>query len=378
MTESKNTYFAPAERASPDQVENDARLFSNNEIFNKIADSVSTMLVILNPQRQIVYANRLFLKFLNLSHSHPIIGKRPGEAVNCIHASLTKGGCGTSEFCRTCGALGAILESQMGKQAEKDCRIITCDNDALDLRVTATPYHENGSEYTIFAVHDISHEKRRETLERVFFHDVLNSAGVISGLSSILPEMNNHEEMADLAQTIKRATENMIEEIQIQRHLTSAERGDLKPDFKPVNSRELLSNLENIYSKHETAGNKIIRVCPNAQSVTITTDPVLLRRIVGNMLKNALEASHPHSTITMDCRQVGQWVRFSVSNNTHIEPDVQLQLFKRSFSTKGTGRGIGTYSMKLFGEKYLKGKVWFQSTPDKGTTFFIAIPKNLE
>ena len=36
-----------------------------------------------------------------------------------------------------------------------------------------------------------------------------------------------------------------------------------------------------------------------------------------------------------------------------------------------TGR---TYSMKLFGEQYLKGKVWFSTSEDKGTTFFISVP----
>jgi sensor histidine kinase regulating citrate/malate metabolism len=48
-------------------------------------------------------------------------------------------------------------------------------------------------------------------------------------------------------------------------------------------------------------------------------------------------------------------------------------LFRRSFSTKGRGRGIGTYSMKLLGEKYLKGRVWFTSSPNAGTTFFIEV-----
>jgi sensor histidine kinase regulating citrate/malate metabolism len=66
-------------------------------------------------------------------------------------------------------------------------------------------------------------------------------------------------------------------------------------------------------------------------------------------------------------------VKFSVHNSKYIEPEVQNQLFKRSFSTKGVGRGFGTYSMKLFGEKYLKGKVWFESSPENGTTFFIEI-----
>jgi sensor histidine kinase regulating citrate/malate metabolism len=36
-----------------------------------------------------------------------------------------------------------------------------------------------------------------------------------------------------------------------------------------------------------------------------------------------------------------------------IPKDVQLQLFQRSFSTKGMGRGWGTYSIRLLTERYL-------------------------
>ena len=57
--------------------------------------------------------------------------------------------------------------------------------------------------------------------------------------------------------------------------------------------------------------------------------------------------------------------------------EVQLQLFQRSFSTKGqTGRGIGTYSMKLLGERYLGGRVEFISRHPEGTTFTLSLPKS--
>jgi sensor histidine kinase regulating citrate/malate metabolism len=57
-----------------------------------------------------------------------------------------------------------------------------------------------------------------------------------------------------------------------------------------------------------------------------------------------------------------------------MQKDVQLQLFQRSFSTKGKGRGLGTYSIKLLTENYLKGKVRFETRRESGTTFFIKIP----
>jgi sensor histidine kinase regulating citrate/malate metabolism len=89
------------------------------------------------------------------------------------------------------------------------------------------------------------------------------------------------------------------------------------------------------------------------------------------MIKNALEAESGKSQVVLKCQQNGVGDRFSVHNQTFIPRDIQLQLFKRSFTTKGVGRGIGTYSMKLLGEKYLNGKVGFESTPEEGTTFFI-------
>ncbi|HAL86389.1 MAG TPA: histidine kinase, partial [Deferribacteraceae bacterium] len=40
----------------------------------------------------------------------------------------------------------------------------------------------------------------------------------------------------------------------------------------------------------------------------------------------------------------------------------------------GKGRGLGTYSIKLLTENYLKGKVRFETRRESGTTFFIKIP----
>jgi len=375
MPEKLKTHFAPAGRADPLQLQKDARMFAENIILNKIANSVSSMLVILNQQRQIVFSNAHFLKFLNITDSNLIIGKRPGEAVNCMHAFSAEGGCGTTEFCRTCGAVGAILESHMGAQSEKECRITNCSNEALDLRVTATPYHENGDDFTVFAIHDISNEKRRQTLERVFFHDVLNSAGGISGLSSILWQINDPDDIKNVAKTIARAADNMVDEIQAQRQLVAAERGDLEPEFVTTTSLTLLNDVADLFSKHETVKDKVLYIAENLDDALVYTDPVILRRILGNMVKNALEASSPKATVSLSFREKDDSIQFSVHNNSWMSREVQLQLFKRSFSTKGTGRGIGTYSMKLLGEKYLKGKVWFQSSPEKGTTFYIAVPK---
>ena len=67
---------------------------------------------------------------------------------------------------------------------------------------------------------------------------------------------------------------------------------------------------------------------------------------------------------------------FTVHNDQVMPDEIQLQVFQRSFTTKGQpGRGVGTYSMKLFGERYLAGKVSFTSREPEGTTFTLVLPK---
>ena len=56
---------------------------------------------------------------------------------------------------------------------------------------------------------------------------------------------------------------------------------------------------------------------------------------------------------------------------------VRGRIFKQAVSTKGKGRGIGTYSMKLLTE-YLQGHISFRSTPDAGTTFEACFPTTPE
>ena len=91
------------------------------------------------------------------------------------------------------------------------------------------------------------------------------------------------------------------------------------------------------------------------------------------MIKNAIEASAAGGKVSISCTAGSTVVTFSVHNDGAMDSDIRLQMFRRSFSTKGKGRGTGTYSMKLIGEKYLGGRIWFDSSLRDGTTFFFEL-----
>ena len=140
----------------------------------------------------------------------------------------------------------------------------------------------------------------------------------------------------------------------------------------------MLCEVRNTYLNHDVCMGRFIEVDPNAQAVFFASDGALIRRVLGNMVKNALEACQPGDTVTLRTHACATGVEFSVHNPGVMSPNVQLQVFQRSFSSKGDGRGLGAYSMKLLSERYLHGAVSFESSAAAGTTFYARYPLELE
>jgi signal transduction histidine kinase len=182
------------------------------------------------------------------------------------------------------------------------------------------------------------------------------------------------DEKKQIEEHIYRLSEILIEEIQAQKILVAAENNELSVTFVSLESRQIIDAVINTYTHHTASKDRSIIYSSESGNISFNSDRTLISRVVGNMLKNALEASNPGSIITVGCKQNGQYVRFWINNPGVIPDDVQLQIFQRSFSTKGSGRGIGTYSIKYLSEKYLNGKVWFNSAEKEGTTFYAEYP----
>lgn len=368
------TQFAPAERADRKQLDGQSRHFLQFNLLRQVLDAMPNGVVILNQQRQIVYVNQPFLNFVGLADREEALGLRPGEAVGCQYASQTDGGCGTTEFCRTCGAVQAILQAQKGTPDVRECRITRLVDgkfDALDLRVKATPLVEAGETFTIFTVIDIADEKRRQVLERIFFHDLQNTAGVIYGVAETI---HGNDEADAIGQLLVHSSRKLVDEINGQQQLLAAENGRLSLHTKPIPSLTLLEETIALYRPQADLRRCRLQLDPNAVDHTLLTDPTVLGRVLSNMVKNALEASKSGDAVTLGCDRLADAIRFWVHNPAYIPPRVQRQIFQRSFSTKGARRGLGAYSMRLLSERYLQGRVDFETSPANGTTFRATYP----
>ncbi|MCF8144904.1 MAG: GHKL domain-containing protein [Deltaproteobacteria bacterium] len=367
------TRFAPAERLPPEEIQIQSAFFSNLSYLRQFADALPTIFVVLNTHRQIVFANQALADLAGKKHPQALYGLRPGEALNCVHLDEIAGGCGTTEFCRTCGAARAIVAAIGGKTNMQECRITTRNGEALDLRAFACPWTD-GNEFISFALEDITHEKRRRALERIFFHDVLNTAGGVQGLAELLKEEADPRKAGELIDIIRIGAHSLIEEIQAQKALSAAETGELTVDPETVRADVLLEEVAGLYENHMVSKGRRTAIHVEAQPFDFTADLTILRRVLGNMMKNALEASAAGETVTLGARRRENRVEIWVHNPGFMPRDSQLQVFQRSFSTKGKGRGLGTYSIKLLTERYLNGHVSFTSTEAEGTTFLISLP----
>ncbi len=377
------TKFASAHRASNEQLEADYALINNSEWISSFINTMPEVVAILNEERQIIFGNDELLKLLNITDLKFLLGLRPGEVLKCINSTKMDAGCGTCENCRYCGAVLSILESQSkSTKVTKDCRITSEENgvhEFLDLKVTTAPFNFQGNKYSILSIEDISDKNRRAMLERLFFHDILNIVGSLKGISYLLIRTRNDEEASGkYIGLVNNLSKELLEEILSQRVMIYAEEGDLVPESFEVNTLDILNEPVSYLTHHQVATNKHIIFDKEVYSGSILVDPMLLKRVIINMLKNALEATQKGGQIKLNCRKESGNLTFSVQNPGFMPKNIQAQVFQRSFTTKGKGRGLGTYSIKLLTERYLNGTVGFTTSEEEGTEFFVKIPCSLK
>jgi signal transduction histidine kinase len=370
------TAFAPAERANTAEVRRQNKTIFDSTIIKPLLNSLPNLVLILNRQRQAVFINQAVAGAAG-SRVKALLGMRPGEILDCAHHKENDGGCGTTRFCETCGAVKAILQSQEGRHSVQECRVTSPSGDALDLRIWASPLTLASEPYTVFTVADISDEKRRRALERVFYHDLLNSMSGVRGALELMAEAPKDDQKR-LLEIIDQASERALQEINAQRQLAAAEANELALNITNFSAQGLLMELISSCRLLPAARGKHVALLPVKPDFTVTSDRLVLGRVITNMLKNAVEASADNDRVTLFGRLVKGQARFSVHNPAVMPAEVRLQIFQRSFSTKGAGRGLGTYSIKLLTERYLKGKASFTSAEGKGTTFNVEIPQSIK
>lgn len=366
------THYAPPERQTDDAVLALVRQLKNEALLSWF-DAVPMGTVIINQYRQILFCNKVFQTLTTSSGIEDTIGLRPGEALNCVNAHTMEAGCGCSDFCNVCGAANAIIKSLDGAADCQECRLTRIENDIevpLDLQVFAKPIEFRGLPLSIIFVMDISHEKRLKYLNRTFYHGLINGVGGISTLAEIL---ESGPEDSSLFELLLESSRRTLRDVLYHHDLEAAENGRLGMTPGDIDTTVFFDDLireECILKNMQESCTEVTVDCD-----TLRTDKRILGHVVRNMLSNALEASPTGlEKVTLTCRRLEDGrTSIIMTNPGDIPKDIRKQIFKRYVSTKSRDRGLGTYVIKLFTERYLGGSVAFASG-DGTTTFEVILP----
>ncbi len=107
-----------------------------------------------------------------------------------------------------------------------------------------------------------------------------------------------------------------------------------------------------------------------------TSDQSMVKRILFNLVNNAVQAMPGCGTLTITANSNGDKVFLCVEDTgSGIPEDIQSKLFLPMVTTKSKGQGFGLAVVKRLVEA-LNGEVSFKTRMGQGTKFTICLPKN--
>ncbi len=371
------TCFASPGRADGPTLAAQRLAFLSEPVAVSLLEAMPGPALVLNANRQIVAVNSLVAQTFHRD-AERLVGLRPGEVLLCVHADERAGGCGTTRHCAHCGIVNAVLACLVtGRRTTHEARVRTHaarDGGAMDVRVHASALKVGGARFVVVGIEDVAADRRREVLERLFFGDMLRSLGEVSAIAERLQEEPDPAHDRADREALRSVAGVALDQARSQRQLWEAETGQLEVHPGTVDLAELLESVAARAGAHPAARGRDVRI-EHGRACRLNTDPEVLGRAVGDLLRNAIEATPVGGTVAVSCELEHRTATISVHNDGRIPEAVQLQIFERSFTTReGAGRGLGTYGVKLLVERYLGGQVEFVSDDRVGTLFVIVVP----
>lgn len=153
--------------------------------------------------------------------------------------------------------------------------------------------------------------------------------------------------------------------------------------FKPVDLTKILDKTIDEFSgelKNKSINLNLIK--PETIIPSINCDEDMITVVVQNLIENAIKYSHNDSKIevTLKYNSKNNEVLMAVCDHgIGIKKEDQLKIFNKFFRAPNAikkddiGSGLGLFATKSIVERH-NGKIWFESSKEKGTIFFVTLP----
>jgi PAS domain S-box-containing protein len=218
-----------------------------------------------------------------------------------------------------------------------------------------------------------------ERFAYVSSHDLQEPLRMVASYTKLLAKRYKGKLDADADEYIRYAVEGAERMAQLIRDLLSYSRlGARERKLEIVDCEEV---LKRVLTDLKTAIDESAAIVTHDSLPTVTADPVQVGQVFQNLIGNALKfrgPTVPQVHISPE-RRNGEWL-FSVRDNgIGIEPEYAeriFQAFQRLHSkAEYPGSGIGLAICKKIVEGH-GGRMWVESTPGQGCTFFFTLPSN--
>ncbi len=133
--------------------------------------------------------------------------------------------------------------------------------------------------------------------------------------------------------------------------------------------------LDELVQKIVQNFSNIAEIKTNLEKIEILVDSSYLRLVIENLIDNAIRYSPDKKKIEISVYKKNNSVIFKIKDQgMGILDKDKKYIFEKFFKSDNNfeGSGLGLYIVKKIIEKH-KGKVWFESEENKGTTFYFSI-----
>ena len=217
-------------------------------------------------------------------------------------------------------------------------------------------------------------------------HDLKNPLSVITMIATILHDESGTltpQEIKDLADDIRTSSKQMFSLIVNVLDVNKIESGTLLPAGEILSVQQCVQIIAERFEPQSQ--NKAITLQWNADDIDIEANQSIVLQVLDNLVSNAIKFSPTATCITLNAKLEGKnTVRFSVQDQgpglTEEDKRHLFGKFKR-LSAKPTGgehsTGLGLSIVKRLVEM-MNGRIWVESEPGKGATFFVELPARQE
>ena len=218
----------------------------------------------------------------------------------------------------------------------------------------------------------------KKTLAQTLVHDLKNPLSSILGNLDLL-EMRSGAGLAPLVQRSKEGARRMLKMILDLLDVERLEEGRLEPCMESLAAAELVgSAAAEVEAVARQRSVRIEVVAPPA--IRIDGDAVLLRRVVDNLLSNAVAHSPAGTTVEIRIASGSAGVEIAVSDEGAGIPQAQregvFEKYQRIEMRRqgiGVNRGLGLTFCRLAVEAH-GGSIWIDEGPGGGAIFRALLP----